>query len=91
MQPKPAEQTAKEAIETYCRTWKELERCRDKVTKLSQENTALNERLKEYRWDRERHRNQMQAEKQFRERLNNISLLLPSNKFRLDNFESRYS
>ena len=64
---------SKEFIETYCRTLEELERCRGKIMKLSKENTELIAKLKEYYWDRECHRNEMQAEKEFRERLETMS------------------
>ena len=71
-----ASAVSKEFIETYCRTLEELEKCRGKITKLSQENSILVEKLNEYDWDRESHRKEMQAEKQFRERLDNSTAVI---------------
>ena len=66
-----ASTVSKEFIETYCRTLEELEKCRGKITRLSQENGILVQKLEEYDWNRECHRKEMQAEKQFRERFDN--------------------
>jgi len=66
-----ASTVSKEFIETYCRTLEELEKCRGKITRLSQENSILVQKLEEYDWNRECHRKEMQAEKQFRERIQN--------------------